>query len=500
MEIPEKLLKLFDERKVILFIGSGCSHFACSTMPDWLELTKSFAVEMPDINFDENRTDDYPKVIQVYEKRFGRNELCDKLKQLLNTSGVDIFNSELHIALLELPCLSFYTTNLDDLMEKSFESVNRPCQKIVTVEDIAGIDCGHAQIFKFHGDLTNCKSLVVTEADFHRRLEFNDPLDINLKADALGKSLLFIGYRFADPNVRYLWHTLNQIGVGKEDMPPSYIVLLQSNTLEKETLESYGIKVIDLGVRDTKHPYELVEFLQELVKNTFRRHYKKVDREFFRKRHPRRILTPLIFNNLKDFIKNDKVSTMDKIGKLKETLDSCFVPQKLWDDFLVWVKEVTTSSCPPGIKTNLAISINHIANPLFVVPFIDLLFTIDLPIENRNTIAFPIVGLTYPDKDQKVANNIAEYILKKLEENMKNDLFLKSGSAGFIFHLLQNFRKCRIFVNPNDEEKKIIRAIFEKYGKFDHGMDSLRKSLFSSRSAREIFKNMSEKLPKSRDV
>ena len=298
MEIPQRLLELFDERKVIPFIGSGCSHYACSTMPDWLELTKSFAIEMPDIKFDENKTDDYLKVLQVYEKRFSRDLLCVKLKQLLNTSKADIFDSKLHIALLELPCSNFYTTNFDDLIEKSFQTINRPYQKIITVEDIAGIDYSHTQIFKFHGDLTNCKSLVVTEADYHGRLEFNDPLDINLKADALGKSLLFIGYRFADPNVRYLWHTLNQIGVGKENMPPSYIILLQSNALEKETLESYGIEVIDLGAEDSHHSHKLVEFLQELVGHTFRSHYKKVDREFFQKNHPRRILTPLIFDNL----------------------------------------------------------------------------------------------------------------------------------------------------------------------------------------------------------
>jgi len=489
MTLPDELLSLFEQRKVIPFIGSGCSKLADAQIPDWKDLTKSFAEEMLDIEFKEDNVSDYLKVIEIFEKRYGREKLCAKLRGLLDTTSLDIFNSEFHIALLELPCSYLYTTNFDDLLEKSFEAINKPYQKIVTLKDIAEINYEKVQILKFHGDLSNPQSIIITESDYHRRFEFRDPMDIRLKADALGKSLLFLGYSFSDPNIRFLWHTLNQIGVGKEGMPPSYIVLIKPNILAIESLRTYGIKVITID-----HSKELVEFAQELSQQTFKKSIKKSVDELFLKDIPQRILTPLVFKHLSEYIADDKASVKEKIEKLRQTLDECLVPKKMWDDFTKWIEQIVSQPCDIEIKKNLAISIEWIGNPLFTIPLVKLLFDNSLSIEDKWDIVFPIESMSFPDRDPEIANAIAGLILSELDKRKDDRQFIESDSAEFIFHLLRDFKNCKILANPDTNDKKDIDELFEKYKKANPRINHKLDSLFPSGS--EIFKRMYEKLPK----
>ena len=63
---------------------------------------------------------------------------------------------------------------------------------------------GVTHIVKYHGDFDDDASLVLTETDFLDRLSFDSPLDIKVRADALGHTILFIGYSMSDPNIRLL--------------------------------------------------------------------------------------------------------------------------------------------------------------------------------------------------------------------------------------------------------------------------------------------------------
>ena len=43
-------------------------------------------------------------------------------------------------------------------------------------------------------DFSDDSSIVLTESSYFERLEFNSPLDIKLRSDMLGKTILYIGY------------------------------------------------------------------------------------------------------------------------------------------------------------------------------------------------------------------------------------------------------------------------------------------------------------------
>ncbi len=69
------------------------------------------------------------------------------------------------------------------------------------------------------------------------------PLDIKLRADLLGKRLLFLGYSFGDENVSKLLDTIRRAFSGK--LPPSYLIAFEYTELMDLLSETYGIKIID---------------------------------------------------------------------------------------------------------------------------------------------------------------------------------------------------------------------------------------------------------------
>src|SRR5690606_22335472 len=100
--------------------------------------------------------------------------------------------------------------------------------KIANARDIAQAPPNVTQIVKFHGDFDDDASLVLTETDYFDRLAFDAPLDVKFRSDAMGKTVLFIGYSLSDLNIRLLlhrlWQTWHRSGYEK-DRPRSYVFM-----------------------------------------------------------------------------------------------------------------------------------------------------------------------------------------------------------------------------------------------------------------------------------
>jgi hypothetical protein len=104
------------------------------------------------------------------------------------------------------------------------------------------------QIVKFHGDFDEDDSLVITETDYFNRLAFDSPLDIKFRSDALGKTVLFVGYSMSDLNIRLLlhnlWRTWRASGY-ERDRPKSYVFMAQEEPIQKAILDQWGITVLE---------------------------------------------------------------------------------------------------------------------------------------------------------------------------------------------------------------------------------------------------------------
>ncbi len=127
------------------------------------------------------------------------------------------------------------------------------------------LDQDAVHIVKLHGDLFSPKTMVFTETSYFERLSFESPLDLKLRADALGKSLLFIGYSLSDINIRYLLFRLQRVWEREEKAelrPKSYLFMTRPNPVQERVLKERH--VIPIVAESTDPAASLAAFLKSL--------------------------------------------------------------------------------------------------------------------------------------------------------------------------------------------------------------------------------------------
>ena len=91
-----------------------------------------------------------------------------------------IKKSKVYKYITELNCNLIYTTNYEHSLEDAFRLNNKAYKRIVDVCDLVNVDSKITQIVKFHGDVIKDDSIVLSESDYFRRLDFESPLDLSL--------------------------------------------------------------------------------------------------------------------------------------------------------------------------------------------------------------------------------------------------------------------------------------------------------------------------------
>ncbi len=256
-------------RNVILFVGGGVSMNL--GLPSWNKLIDRLA---KDLGFDKDvfrSYGDHLVLAEYYKMNKGIGPLRSWMdRKWHNTDKVDITKSRIHQLIVDLDFPLIYTTNYDRWIEFAFDAYDKPYVKIADVTDIRRSREGITQIVKFHGDFDNDSSIVLTESSYFDRLDFETPLDIKLRADVLGKSILFIGYSLSDINIRYLLYKLNkmwQSAKNNEAKPKSFILLMNPNPVQEMVLEKRGIVTI---ISQNKDPGKgLQDFLENLYRETY---------------------------------------------------------------------------------------------------------------------------------------------------------------------------------------------------------------------------------------
>jgi hypothetical protein len=273
------LINAIKERQAILFAGAGVSMTV--GLPSWRTLIEHIAAELeldmekldePDIN--------HLTLAEFYRIKQGSiGPLRSWMDRNWTVSDEELRASRVHRLICELDFPIIYTTNFDRNLETAFELYGKDFVKIVNAKDIARIREGVPQIVKFHGDFDDDKSIVIAETDYMDRLSFESPLDIKFRSDALGKTILFIGYSLSDLNIRFLLHRLWKMWTGsgfERDRPQSYVFMLRPNPVEEAVLEQWGLRV--LTERDCAPEEALETFLAKLAEAVSQSTQSKVNR------------------------------------------------------------------------------------------------------------------------------------------------------------------------------------------------------------------------------
>jgi len=262
----EDLARAIRNRQAILFAGAGVSMTV--GLPSWRTLIEHIAEELrldaevvasPDIN--------YLTLAEFYRLKQGTiGSLRSWMDRNWSIPDEALKTSRVHQLICELDFPIVYTTNFDRNLESAFQLNGKEFVKIVNAKDVARVRDGVTQIVKFHGDFDDDQSIVIAETDYLDRLSFESPLDIKFRSDALGKTILFVGYSLSDLNIRFLlhrlWKTWRASGF-ERDRPQSFVFMLRPDPIERAVLEQWGISVLTEHGDDPDHALE--HFLDKLL-------------------------------------------------------------------------------------------------------------------------------------------------------------------------------------------------------------------------------------------
>jgi hypothetical protein len=259
------LAEVVRDRRAILFAGAGLSMSV--GLPSWQQLMEHMAA---DLGLDPAQFlasgASFQTLAEYYRLRKGSiGPLRSWMDRSWTICEEKIRASRIHEIIVSLDFPIIYTTNYDSNLEAAFRAHGRDYVKITNTRDIARARAGATQIVKFHGDFEDDQSLVIAETDYFERLDFSSPLDIKLWADALGRTILFIGYSMSDPNIRLLLHKLARIWRAsghEQDRPPPFVFMPRSSEVQEAVLGQWGITPI--AGRDEDPERALTGFLEEL--------------------------------------------------------------------------------------------------------------------------------------------------------------------------------------------------------------------------------------------
>jgi hypothetical protein len=252
--------------QLIPFIGAGLS--APLGLPSWSHLIDIIAEQL---GYD-------PRVFKLSGNNYQLAEfyvaakgsigpLRSEMDRLFNPSDQAIAASRSHNAIVKMHLPLLYTTNYDRIIERAHTLKQVNCHTIASIDDIATAPSDATQVVKFHGTFDDDASLVLTESSYFDRLDFESAIDIKLRADMLGKCLLFIGYSLSDINMRYMLYKLHkmrrQLRRDAVRTPSAFLATFSAGEVQRTLLAQWDVSIIELDPIDKNE--SMSDFLETLI-------------------------------------------------------------------------------------------------------------------------------------------------------------------------------------------------------------------------------------------
>lgn len=239
---PKPLLDAIVRGGVVPFIGAGfsknCNGPEGFTMPDWNELGRLVARELPNYEYLGNPIE----ALSSYEYKYKRVSLIEFMRKVFRLSEVQ--PGDAHKLLAECFGGIICTTNFDTLLEDAFKSSQIGCVPVIGEDSLPIANPEEVAIIKVHGDFYHPDRMVITEDDYDLFIEKNPLLCTYVSSLFISKTILLIGYSLDDSDLRQLLKIVhNRLGRLSR---PTYCIQVGANDHTIERFRRRGIDVINL--------------------------------------------------------------------------------------------------------------------------------------------------------------------------------------------------------------------------------------------------------------
>lgn len=245
MDIPQELVQDLARGNAVLFAGAGLSTAA--GLPGWVDLVRPLAeaVDNP-LPPDPYITSDHLlDATQYYENAKGRHALISYLQEQLDTTLQQ--PSPNHALLARLPVQTIFTTNYDDLIERSLQAAQRRYNPITRESQLPQWSKDRLQLVKLNGDLRQPDTIVITRNDYNTYFERHRLLVERLRSDLVTATFLFLGYSLTDPDFNLIFdEIIYQLTAAAAAPRMSFAVMFGAPPLRLADLRRRGLHVINL--------------------------------------------------------------------------------------------------------------------------------------------------------------------------------------------------------------------------------------------------------------
>lgn len=239
----ENLFNLIRNEEVILFIGAGVSIYA--GYPSGEKLKQIIYKQLTPS--EKENISEHLNLIELTEQFFRiRNHNRHSLLEILNRTFLKASTQNLktHHLLKSIPHFkTIITTNYDKLLEESYHDRG---QLIFSENQIPFIDKSKVQIFKIHGDLSDPKTIIISQSDYNNFFKENTERNLFwsvIKERLTTKNVLFLGYNLEDPNVSVVFDKITD--TFQENKKETYLVAPNLQDHKRTDLIRKGINYID---------------------------------------------------------------------------------------------------------------------------------------------------------------------------------------------------------------------------------------------------------------
>ncbi|MCX6319648.1 MAG: SIR2 family protein [Bacteroidetes bacterium] len=196
-------VKDLNENSASIFAGAGLSIPA--GFVNWSELMYEIAQDLGlDISIEKD-------MLSVAQFHVNESQTRSKLnRKILEEFTNETSETENHKIIARLPISSIWTTNYDNLIEKSFLKTGKVVDvKITNRQLLITKPKRDIVVFKMHGDVNYPNEAILTKEQYEQYHQTHEPFINTLMGELITKTFLFIGFSFTDPNLDYVLSRLN---------------------------------------------------------------------------------------------------------------------------------------------------------------------------------------------------------------------------------------------------------------------------------------------------